>query len=320
MKSQLSQLINQISFGTPQSYNNLTMVPLLKEEDEKIQYTSLKKALAENLIEITEVNEVGHVPELKVVNKSDEYILIIDGEQFVGAKQNRIINASILIDKHSHTIINVACVEEGRWSYKSKNFGDSDFMLEKNIREKKMMSVLTSLKTANYFRADQGEIWDEVHNFQMKVNFRSKTSSMEDAYKSREKELKDFSKSFQVRPMQRGMLIFVDGKISGIEYLSSKEVFSEYFEKILHSYTAGAFFDQKNVIEQVDYLDEAKKFLLSLSDSKESKFKSIGLGDDIRLESNSTLASALIVNDEVIHLVGFNQIVGYNSPQNRKII
>ena len=36
----------------------------------------------------------GSVPDFEAVNKSPEMILILDGEELVGAKQNRIVNTS----------------------------------------------------------------------------------------------------------------------------------------------------------------------------------------------------------------------------------
>jgi hypothetical protein len=63
-----------------------------------------------------EVSRGGSVPELKVVNKSDRMLLILDGEGLVGAKQNRIVNTTILIAGNTTTVIPVSCVEQGRWS------------------------------------------------------------------------------------------------------------------------------------------------------------------------------------------------------------
>ena len=71
-------------------------------------------SLERNLILITEVDESGTVPELKVVNKSDTMILILDGEELVGTKQNRIVNTTLLIAGKDTVVIPVSCVEQGR--------------------------------------------------------------------------------------------------------------------------------------------------------------------------------------------------------------
>ena len=63
---------------------------------------------------MTEVGEGGTVPELKVINKSPRMILILDDEELVGAKQNRIVNTTMLVQGNSIIIIPVSCVEQGR--------------------------------------------------------------------------------------------------------------------------------------------------------------------------------------------------------------
>ena len=60
-----------------------------------LEYLLLDEALSKNLMEVVELDNDGSVPELKVVNKSPEMILILDGEELVGAKQNRIVNTTI---------------------------------------------------------------------------------------------------------------------------------------------------------------------------------------------------------------------------------
>jgi hypothetical protein len=43
------------------------------------------------------LNICGSVPDLKLINKSLQDLLVVDGEELVGAKQNRKVNASFLI-------------------------------------------------------------------------------------------------------------------------------------------------------------------------------------------------------------------------------
>jgi len=52
------------------------------------------EALSENLIEIAEKDGDGSVPELRVMNEPPKIILILDGEELVGGKQNRIVNTT----------------------------------------------------------------------------------------------------------------------------------------------------------------------------------------------------------------------------------
>jgi hypothetical protein len=46
---------------------------------------------------ITEVDEEGPVPDLKVANLGNLSLRLLDCEQLVGAKQNRILNMTVLV-------------------------------------------------------------------------------------------------------------------------------------------------------------------------------------------------------------------------------
>ena len=78
----------------------------------KARYVLLEQAITRGTLTITEVSEAGSVPYLQAVNKGPWPVLIFDGEELVGAKQNRIANATILVGV-GKTVLPVSCVEAG---------------------------------------------------------------------------------------------------------------------------------------------------------------------------------------------------------------
>ncbi|MFH0958807.1 MAG: DUF6569 family protein [Pseudomonadota bacterium] len=70
----------------------------------------------------------------------------------VGAKQNRVLNATILIAPKSETNIPVSCVEQGRWSYRSKHFGSQSRSMSANLRNRKSQTVTMNLRQGREFR------------------------------------------------------------------------------------------------------------------------------------------------------------------------
>jgi hypothetical protein len=76
----------------------------------------LDEALAKNLARVTEVSESGSVPELAFENGSPEKILLVDGDELIGARQNRAVNITILVGAGKKLVIPVSCVEQGRWA------------------------------------------------------------------------------------------------------------------------------------------------------------------------------------------------------------
>jgi hypothetical protein len=97
--------------GQPQQAGGITMTPLFPLQDPVCDYVSLDEALAGGL-QISEVNEAGDVGELAVRNPLDRGVLLYDGEELVGAKQNRVLNTTVLVAAHSHLTIPVSCVEQ----------------------------------------------------------------------------------------------------------------------------------------------------------------------------------------------------------------
>ena len=55
------------------------------------------------------VGDDGSVPELLVVNRGPDSVLVIDEEELHGAKQNRVVNLTILVA--AKLTITVPCVE-----------------------------------------------------------------------------------------------------------------------------------------------------------------------------------------------------------------
>lgn len=97
-----------------------------------------------------------------VVNRAHKPVLLIDGEELAGAKQNRVPNTSILIKEVSETKIPVSCTEQGRRSYASQAFAESGHVMACKSRSKKTRSVHQSLEACGAPKSDQGEVWDGV--------------------------------------------------------------------------------------------------------------------------------------------------------------
>lgn len=103
MQNLIKSYIEGINIGSVQTYRNLDVFPLVSDYKLDLDYLTLDEALNEDAIDVVELDQAGSVPELKVVNKSDTMILILDGEELVGAKQNRIVNTTLLIAGKDYT-------------------------------------------------------------------------------------------------------------------------------------------------------------------------------------------------------------------------
>ena len=96
------------------------------------------------------------MPDLLVENQGDVPVLFLEGEELVGAKQNRVLNVSVLIAAPSKTKIPVSCVEQDRWGYKSRKFGSSGSHSSSKLRYFLKKSVTRSVLAKRGHRSDQG--------------------------------------------------------------------------------------------------------------------------------------------------------------------
>ena len=107
--------------GEPRSFAGLTIVPLYPTASPHVDYVGLDEAAASGLT-VTEVDEAGAVETLLVTNTLGTAVLLYEGEELIGAKQNRILERSILVAAGSKLEIPAKCVEQGRWAYRSQRF------------------------------------------------------------------------------------------------------------------------------------------------------------------------------------------------------
>ena len=189
---------------------------------------------------ITEVNEGGSVPELKVTNRSDHKILLLDGE-IAGAKQDRLFNVTILVAPNSETVIPVSCVEQGRWSYRSAHFGSESRVMSAGLKKRKSETVAASLREGRQFRSDQGVVWDEIENKYARMDAdRSATMAMADLYESHKDLSSEYMTAFHPVSQQIGMIVFIDGEVAGMEMLGKIDTFSKTHSKLVNSYVMDA--------------------------------------------------------------------------------
>src|SRR5260370_31087384 len=112
-----------IRVGDPTRHESLTVFPLFAEPNGQVEYLLSDEAMHAGSVTVQEVSEGGSVPDLLVENSGDIRVLFLEGEELVGAKQNRILNTSVLFPAKSKIKIPVSCVGQGRWAYTSRRFG-----------------------------------------------------------------------------------------------------------------------------------------------------------------------------------------------------
>lgn len=299
MKTLFFESLAKLQFGPALHSGALTIYPVSTTEDFDHDYISLRQAFNEKLLTIAEISEGGSVPELKIINKGDAPILILAGEELFGAKQNRILNTTILVPPHSELIAPVSCTESGRWAYRSRTFFESDYTIRSQMKGEFMQEVHHSLRANLGHKSDQVKVWRNIERFKDELNSASPTNAMSDVYEFHRHNLDDITRGFPTLEGQCGVYVLLKGRFSGMEFVSDPRMWINLQAKILRSYAIDAIRLKEDGLSAPD---EKPDLFALLKDTEFDSFKGVGLGDEIRLSSSGISASALIYKEKPAHL------------------
>lgn len=297
-------LPKHLAFGQPREYRGLAIAPIFDlGQEPTLNYLTLDEAFDQSGIEITETSDSGSVPELKLENKVDTPVLLLDGEELVGAKQNRVVNLTLLVPALTTTVLPVSCVESGRWSYSSSNFERTDRAHFARGRAKKMASVSRSMHQSGSRHSDQGEVWSEIDRKFSAMESESYTSAMADMYQDAAPTLDEYVDELNPEPRQVGAFYFLHGQLVGMDLFDKASTYARLNSKLTKSYAIDAL--EITPDRQRASLSDALRFLEVLMGGQWERYESVGIGQDHRLLSGHMASAALSVEGQVIHLSGF---------------
>jgi hypothetical protein len=285
--------------GDPVTCQGLTMIPLLRSDVGAPGYLTLDEALADGRFHITEVSEEGRVPELLALNEGAQAILILDGEELVGAKQNRVANLTVLVPAHSRVHLPVSCVEAGRWHRRTACFKSAARAMYSEGRALKAAAVSRSYLSVRAPRSDQNAIWDDIAAKSTRLNARSSTGAMEAAYDVAEASLNEVRVALQPLPHQVGAVFYVEGSFAGCDLFDSSETWSKLAPKLAVSYGLDAC-DTGRTRRGAPL--SPKELFEALRTARCDLFPAVGAGRDVRIQHTAIQGGALVVDEHLVHV------------------
>lgn len=314
MENAMQDKLKHLRMGDVQQFRNVAVYPLFLDAKAVVDHLVLKEALENDTVVIREVDEGGHVPELVVVNNADKPLMILDGEELFGAKQNRVLNTTVLLRKKSATIIPVSCTEQGRWHYESKTFKDSGYIMSPRIRGLKNRSVQESLYRSGDYRSDQGAVWNGIHEQALNASVQSSTGAMRDIHEARNADVGDYEQHFSSLEGQNGILVAIGENVVGMDMVSNGGSYAMLHSKLVKSYLMDAILHETEASKGIDQA-KAQQFIDDIAECQVDRYKSVGHGWDLRYEGRRLFGSALEYRKGLVHLAAFaaNGVVQRNN-------
>ena len=301
----LPSFISGLTIGPPREFERLAIFPLFHSYSAPLSYRTLDEAIGNQTLRISELSLEGQVPTLLLRNFADEPVLILDGEELVGAKQNRILNLTVLVPRNAEITVPVSCVEQGRWNYNTPEFRSSKRALYADLRARKVAQVSESLALSGSRAAGQTEIWQNISEKCQRMGAFAPTGAMADLYDRFDTKLDEATEALAPMQGEAGAIIAINGSIRGLDVFDRADTYRKLFPKLLGSYAVDAF-DRGLEASDGQHKPDPQEILEALKAQAEvTSYPAPGLGSDLRIRSSSVAGAALEVGDAVIHLCAF---------------
>lgn len=229
----------KLRIGDPLRHESLSVFPLFADPGGNVDYRLADEALADKSLTVEEVSEAGSVPDLLVENKGNTRVLFLEGEELVGAKQNRILNTSVLVAAHTKIKIPVSCVEQGRWRHTSHYFGSSGSHSPSKLRRALKESVTRSVKEQRGYQSDQGRVWQEVAHLQAAHKVQSGTGAMSDAFDTYQDRIAAFREKLKYAEGATGVAVAIGDRVVSVDVFDKPATCQKVWDRLL----SGVFFD-----------------------------------------------------------------------------
>ena len=300
----LPSFVSGLTIGSPRAFDRLTLYPLFHPQSTPLLYRTLDEVVNDGSLRISELSLEGQVPTILLRNFADEPVLILDGEELIGAKQNRVLNLTVLVPGKAELTVPVSCVEQGRWVYNTPEFRSSKRALYADLRARKVAQVSESLALSGSRSAHQTEIWRDLAEKCHRMGAHAPTGAMADLYDRFDSKLDEAINALQPSQCEAGAIVAVNGSVRGLDVFDRADTYLKLFPKLLGSYAVDAF-DRDLRAPDNDQSDPRELLDALLAQTELSSYPAPGLGNDLRIRSSSVVGAALEVDDSVIHLCAF---------------
>jgi hypothetical protein len=290
-----------VQVGDPIRHEALTVFPLLPATPaaEEVDYLLSEEAIAAGSVTVEEVGQEGSVPTLLVTNKGDRLVLFLEGEELRGAKQNRVLNTSVLLGT-GQTTIPVSCVEQGRWRFRSSHFTPSGTSSSSKLRKHLKESVSKSLLLGLGHTSDQGAVWSEVSRQMGSLGATSETRAMADTYGAYSSRLEEFRKQMAYFPGSTGLAVAVGPEVVAVDLFDKPETCRKVWDRLLSGFVMDAL--EAPPAPSAPGPDLVAQFLGRLKDVAWRSSPPVGEGLEFRAEAApDTHASALTYHASLLH-------------------
>ena len=307
-QQQVQEWLGKVEVGEGMNHQNLTVFPVFWRGEEKFgRYQLLSDAVEAHEALVEEVSEGGDVPFLGVRNNGGQPILIPEGEILIGAKQNRVVNLTVLVAVKTTYKLPVSCVEQGRWHYRTRHFKPAAFA-HPRLRELKVRSAQHSRKVMGLAVADQGDVWNEVDQHLVEMDVAAPTRDFAESYDAAGDQLEDYREQIELPEGACGFIAAYGDEVAGVDLFDNPATMHKLWGRMSNAYFIEAARGRGKGAQASKSV--AEKFLEDVAGHLVEAEQQPQLGLELEVGNGGVSGSALYYEGAVCHLSAFQTYVG----------
>ncbi len=299
----ISRTLENIGIGAPITYRNLHVFPVFGEPTRADDYVTLDAGVSSGAVKLTEVTDAGQVPVVKLASECDKPVFLLDGQELIGAMQDRVLNTSVLAPARGTVIVPVSCVEAARWDPETPEFAPAGHVHFAAARAQRVAQVTQSLVEDGEASSDQVDIWAAIDERARNLRIASPTRAHAALFSGAKTRLDKFVGA--VRPLsgQTGAIFAVGREIAGIDIFDCAETLAACLPMLVRSAALDALVSPTGGPPSAC---DVTRFVGRVRSARTLRFAGVGVGEDVRLCGPALAGGALVWGGRVVHLCAFD--------------
>lgn len=272
-----------LHLGRPLHRGPLTVFPIWNGR----AVSSRGYVLADGVVQVAEREGFAVVEQLVVHNPAPRPALVLEGDLLEGGQQDRVANRSILVAAGRAEVLEVSCVEQGRWH---------------GGRAQQRTGRRAPLVIRAAARQSQGEVWRRVEGYGQRYGSDATGSLRHPAARAQERATA-LVVGLEPLPGQCGVLIGLAGQPLLLEVVDSLRTFRRIWGPLLESVALDALHATSN---EPTPGRRARRFVERLTQAPMGVGDAAGAGRSITGRSAYVDLRGLVWQDRAVHAVALN--------------
>ncbi len=312
--AQFGQELAGIAVGEPVTWQRATFVPLIWTTDRDLDVALLEEEPG------VDVEELGQgratVPEIKIRNRSDKFVLVTDGSLVEGAYQNRVINVTFLVAPKSERVVPVSCVEAGRWGGRGLRFKPRR-KAPPMLRARARREIQAEAERQGHIgRANQGRVWRDVALYLAACGRGSPSENFVEAMVwaeeevAREGTLDDLTAELNRRGEGRtaGVATVWGNRVAAVDLFGLPRLFEKAVGPILTAYLLDLRLAELPKGKEAGDGKVVREFLAQLPRFANRRKPTIGVGDELEISGPECTGNAVLYKGKLYHMSVFGVV------------